>query len=304
MFLSFADLNIEAARRIVGLSLWRPDLPHSDPDAIGVPVQFLPSELWVLGLGHLGNAYLWTLASLPYANPTAAEIYLNDFDIVEPENFDTGMIFGSGDADILKTRICDKWLERRGFRTRLIERPFDSNFRCRAARPQMEPRLALCGFDSNPARRDLATANFLRVMESGLGGTKDNFDTISFHTLPNPRSPAELWPDLSQEEQARQQEYLDRVAHENPGYAALGDDVCGRADLAGKSVAVPFVGATAATLVLAEVLRLLHGGPAYTDIKMALSDSDRLFAETTHNYGALDLVGLRSCDAATVQPGT
>lgn len=298
VFLSFAGLNIEAARRIVGLSLWRPDLPPSDPDAIGVPVQFLPSELWVLGLGHVGNAYLWALAALPYANPAVAQIYLNDFDVVEPENFDTGMIFGRGNADILKTRICDKWLERRGFRTRLIERAFDSNFRCRTARPQIEPRLALCGFDSNPARRDLATANFLRVMESGLGGTKDNFDTISFHTLPNPRSPAELWPDLSRDEQARQQEHFDRVARENPAYAELGGDVCGRAELAGKSVAVPFVGATAATLVLAEVLRLLHGGPAYTDIKIALSDLDRLFAETTGNYSALDLVGLRSCNAA------
>src|SRR6266568_6112957 len=121
VFLSFAGLNIEAARRIVGLSLWRPDLPPSDPHAVGVPVQFLPSELWVLGLGHLGNAYLWALAALPYANPAAAQIYLNDFDVVEPENFDTGMIFGCGNADILKTRICDKWLERRGFRTQLIE---------------------------------------------------------------------------------------------------------------------------------------------------------------------------------------
>jgi hypothetical protein len=302
VFLSFAGLNIEAARRIVGLSLWRPDLPPGDADAIGVPVQFLPTEVWVLGLGHLGNAYLWALAALPYANATAAEIYLNDFDIVEPENFDTGMIFSAGDTEVLKTRICDKWLQRRGFRTRLIERAFDSNFRGRTAQPQIEPRLALCGFDSNPARRDLATANFLRVMESGLGGTKDNFDTISFHALPNPRPAEQLWPDLGQEEQERQQEHLDRVARENPAYAELGEDVCGRAELAGKSVAVPFVGATAATLVLAEVLRLLHGGPAYTDIKVALSDLNRRFAETTRNYGALDLVGLRSCDAAVMQP--
>jgi hypothetical protein len=300
VFLSFACVNIEAARRIIGLSLWRLDLPPGDPGAIGVPVQFLPSELWILGLGHLGNAYLWALAALPYSNPLATEIYLNDFDIVEPENFDTGMIFDSRDVGALKTRACGEWLERRGFRTRLIERPFDSNFRCRTVLPQIEPRLALCGFDSNRARRDLKTAGFLRVMESGLGGTKDNFDTITFHALPNPRPVAELWPDLTQEEQARQQEHFDRVARESSAYAKLRDDVCGRAELVGKSVAVPFVGAIAATLVLAEVLRLLHGGPVYTDIKIAMSDWERLFAETTRNYGALDLVGLRSCDAAIV----
>jgi ATP-dependent helicase HepA len=81
-----------------------------------------------------------------------------------------------------------------------------------------------------------------------------------------------------------------------PGLA-LGDDVCGRAELAGESVAVPSAGATAAALVLAEVLRLLHDGPVYTDMKIVLSDPDRRFAETTRNYGAQDLVGIRSCDA-------
>src|SRR5271157_2206443 len=61
LFLSFAELNIEAGRRTVGLSLWRPDLDICDPLALGVQVEFLPRELWVLGLGHLGNAYLWSL---------------------------------------------------------------------------------------------------------------------------------------------------------------------------------------------------------------------------------------------------
>jgi hypothetical protein len=297
LFLSFAQLNIVAGRRTVGLSLWRPDLPITDPAALGMQVEVLPRDLWVLGLGHLGNAYLWSLAALPYTEPEKVEIYLNDFDVVEPENFETGMIFAPTDAGTLKTRVCSKWLEPRGFRTRLIERRYDSNFRCRTVDPQSEPRLALCGFDSNPARRDLPTAGFARVMESGLGGTKDNFDTISFHTLPNPRTIQELWPDLSQEEQDRQKEYLNQVALENPAYSPLGNDVCGRAELAGKSVAVPFVGATAATLVLAESIRLLHDGAAYTDIKLALSDLDTRFAVTSRNYTVQDSAGISFCDA-------
>jgi hypothetical protein len=83
VFLSFAELSIEAGRRTVGLSLWRPDLPITDPGALGVQAQFLPRDLWVLGLGHLGNAYLWVLAVLPYETPARVEIYLNDFDTVE-----------------------------------------------------------------------------------------------------------------------------------------------------------------------------------------------------------------------------
>jgi hypothetical protein len=211
------------------------------------------------------------------------------------------MIFSAADGGVLKTRACSKWLEERGFQTRMIERPFDTNFRCRTAKPYAEPRLALCGFDSNPARRDLQTAAFVRVMESGLGGTKDNFDTISFHTLPNPRSAQELWPDLSKDEKGRQREYLERVARENPAYSSLGKDVCGRAELAGKSVAVPFVGATAATIVFAEAIRLIHDGPAYTDIKVALSSLDRRFTTMARTYGVQDLAGMEFCDA-TIEP--
>jgi len=66
MFLAFAELNIAATRRTVGLSLWRPELPTNHPEALGPQVEVLPRGLWLLGLGHLGNAYLWCLAALPY----------------------------------------------------------------------------------------------------------------------------------------------------------------------------------------------------------------------------------------------
>jgi hypothetical protein len=291
LFFSFAEISIEATRRIVGLSLWRPDLDIDDPEALGIQVQFLPREFWALGLGHLGNAYLWSLATLPYADLGAVEVFLNDFDRIEPENADTSLLFDAGDEGSYKTRVCCRWLEARGFRTRLVERPFDSSFRCR----DEEPRLALCGLDSNEVRRELATAKFLRVLESGLGGTADNFDTISFHTLPNPRSVEELWPVLTAEEKYAQAQQLERMARDNPAYALLDDNDCGRAGLAGKSVAVPFVGAAAATMVLAEAIRLLHGGPAYTDIKLALSDLSRRSAVMGRNYDAQDMAGLTYC---------
>jgi hypothetical protein len=92
LFLSFAEINVEAGRRRVALSLWRPDADVHDPSGLGVPEEFLPKDLWVLGLGHLGNAYLWSLASLPYARPEDVEIVLNDFDRVGAENIDTGVL--------------------------------------------------------------------------------------------------------------------------------------------------------------------------------------------------------------------
>lgn len=85
-------------------------------------------------------------------------------------------------------------------------------------------------------------ARFLRVVESGLGGTPNNFDTISLHTLPNPRPAAELWPDLPPAEDSRRIEHQERVARENAAYARIGGDECGRYEVAGTSIAVPFVG--------------------------------------------------------------
>ncbi len=298
VLLSFAELNIVATRRSTGLSLWRPDLPYREPAAQGPEVEVLPRDLWVLGLGHLGNAYLWSLAALPYAKPETVEIYLDDFDKVEAENCETGLLFTPDDENHLKTRVCSGWLEAHRFPTRLIERPFDADFRCRTVEPQIEPRLALCGFDSNPARRLLPAANFARVMESGLGGTKHNFDTISFHTVPNPRPPEELWPDPSPEEQEKQSRELERIARENPAYEKLGDDICGRTELAGKSVAVPFVGVTAATLVVAEAIRLFHDGPAYSDIKLSLSDLNNISAISQGNYTAQHSAGIAFCETS------
>ena len=243
LFLAFASISIEATRRTVALSLWRPDLDIIDPLALGIPVEYLPCELWVLGLGHLGNAYLWSLTSLPYPKPDEVEFVLCDFDKVEPENVETGIIFTADDERRLKTRAACGWLGRRDFQTGLVERRFDASFR----RHDIEPGLALCGFNSNPARRDLGTAQFVRVVESGLGGTASNFDTISLHALPNPRTPAELWPDLSEDEEKKRAEHQGRVARDNPGYTRLGKDECGQFELAGKSVTVPFVGAAAAT---------------------------------------------------------
>ncbi len=274
VFMAFAEITVQAGRRRVALSLWRPDLATSDPDALGPPVEYLPREAWILGLGHLGNAYLWALTTLPYPIPRHVRLFLNDFDQVEDTNLETGVLFEPGDEGALKTRVLDCWLKTIGFDTRLLERQFDENFRKQDAKPgkfEGEPALAFCGFDSNAARRHIETARFSQVVESGLGGKAGNFDTISLHTYPNARPAIDLWPDLDPNEVEREIQLQEQMARQNSGYKRLSNNECGRAELAGKSIAVPFVGVTAATLVLAEALRALHGGPAFGQLKFRLA---------------------------------
>jgi hypothetical protein len=135
-----------------------------------------------------------------------------------------------------------------------------------------------------------------------LGGTAANFDTIGLHTLPNPRPPEEVWPDLKPDEQETTIAARQRMARENPSYYALAEDECGRYEVAGKSIAVPFVGAVAATLVIAEALRVFHQGPAYSDLKLSLSAIDMRLAKPTRTYNNQDLAGLIYCNCRKVEP--
>jgi hypothetical protein len=84
--------NPQAGRREVGLSLWRPDLDWRSDEAVGPVCQYLPARWWLLGLGHLGQAYAWAIGALPFAEPTRVQVYLQDPQILVDANWSTGML--------------------------------------------------------------------------------------------------------------------------------------------------------------------------------------------------------------------
>ena len=94
-------------------------------DAVGPALKFLPLKLWFLGLGHLGQAYLWNAALLPYRDRSATHFVLQDLDRVVKGNWCIGLLCEEGSSDQYKTRVCSNWLEARHFKTRIYERPFD-----------------------------------------------------------------------------------------------------------------------------------------------------------------------------------
>src|SRR5207244_3966001 len=105
VFLGNFGLAIEAGSRLVGLSLWRPDLPWHAPEAVGAEesLRQLPSELWLLGLGHLGQAFAWAFGLLPFSQPSDINTVLQDYDGVVRANLDTGMLSYSKHIGSLKT---------------------------------------------------------------------------------------------------------------------------------------------------------------------------------------------------------
>lgn len=76
--------TLEACHRNRSLNLWRPDAPiyptapvPLGDELIGPDLRYLPSSVWMVGLGHLGQGYAWCWRLLPYADPSAC-VFVRD----------------------------------------------------------------------------------------------------------------------------------------------------------------------------------------------------------------------------------
>ena len=272
--------NVVAGRRSTGLSLWAPLCNWREKPAYGKRCRYLPKRLWLIGLGHLGQAYTWALALLPYEDRSAVDLVLQDFDSIVTANRSTGMLSNESLVGQRKTRVVSDRLEALGFNTNITERHFDSATR----RSVNEPSVALVGVDNSAPRRLLAGAGFDLVVDAGLGGGPRSYLDILIHSFPSGIEAADA--------------FLERDAHhasslvDQPAYqdfhrqvrrtTDLTDDEirCGIVEVAGRSIGAAFVGCVAATFVLSEVLRSLAGGPRIEVLSVTLRSPDRPLAST------------------------
>jgi hypothetical protein len=254
-FLRLTNIQVSAGDVSTGISLWRPDLGWLDDEANGPEVIFLPEKFWLLGLGHLGQAYLWNIAFLPYPDSSQISVLLQDYDKMSEANLSAGLICEEENDKQYKTRICSNWLEERGFKTIISERKFDESTKCNSS----EPLIALCGFDSAVSRLHLEDAGFDLIVEAALGGNLSLFDNIILHTFPNAsKSPKVIWGNLNSTDQEINSVVLEKFSH-------LKENECGiiAQNLASKAISTAFVGALAGALAIAELLRALNGGKRY-----------------------------------------
>ena len=265
---------VVAGRRDIGVSLWRPDVNWRSVGAVGPAIEFLPASLWLIGLGHLGQAYAWTLGMLPYENQADCDISLMDFDRAVPGNMATQMLTTEGSINSRKSRITASALESLRFSTRVVERAFDENFYVvsHANADRNEPLVALCGFDDAKPRRLAGGAGFELIIDAGLGAGPYEYLDIVLHTFPASVSPADAYP----EGPIRKQSLLAAYEEEIERQVAAGQDKgaarCGMLDIAGVTVGAAFVGVIASTLAIADILRVLHDGPSYAVIALDLRE--------------------------------
>jgi hypothetical protein len=265
-FAYHAKDHVLAGNRSLGLSLWNPGADWVSDDPSEAAITYLPSQLWLIGLGNLGQAYAWALASLPYRDRQEVVLVLNDFDKIMLSNESTSLLSFSKDVGRRKARVVSDWMEELGFTTFLEERRFGAFIK----RSADEPNVALCGVDNALARTHLEKAGFGLVVEAGLGAGPESFRSFSLHAFPASRTAEDLW--------SRMVGQTVSSTEQMPAYRELkrrGMDGCGVTRLANRTIAVPFVGLTAACLAVAELLRRLNGGQAFEVISgstMALGD--------------------------------
>jgi len=253
VFQQFRGTQPLACQRRIGWSLWEPWSKWTEA-ASGPELTALPQSVWLVGLGNLGQAYLWTLGLLPYATDQC-NLLLQDIDIVSRANKSTSLLSREIDVGRRKTRLAAAWAEQRGFRTSIIERRFAADFTVTGD----EPSVALIGVDNLATRRTIERVGFARIIEAGLGRGPSDYLGITLHTFPASRAADTCWLESTKPSvdpahaTTRKQAYQDL-------HAASGDS-CGVLRLAGRSIATPFTGAAAAALAVGELLRLCHGGP-------------------------------------------
>lgn len=230
------------------VDLW----PHAE-GSTGVPnfdEVFLPSDVWLIGIGNLGQAFLWALASLPYAEPKSVSLVLQDFDRINEENWATSVLVNDDACGVLKTSVGEEWALAKGFQVRRMDKRLLETDRLDTG----DPRVALSGLDKLEPRRHLAKVGFDCIVDAGLGRTANEFDryrvTIFDHERPIDRH-------FASEQDAAAPLDVPR----NPMYEALEHAIgrCGAVEIAGASAAAPYVSAVAAAISISRLIALSSG---------------------------------------------
>lgn len=256
--------NAVAGDRELVISLWDPEGGAEGPQMTAFPAGF-----WLLGLGHLGQAYAWLLALMPYPPDGERLLVLQDDDRLSEANRATSLLYRAERLGMRKTRLTAGVLEPLGWDTRLIEHRYLGG---RLHAPG-DPRVLLAGVDNPGTRQLLDQTGMPVVYDAGLGAGPDGFLGMSIRRLPGMADSRALWP-----ASAPPASSVGRGAQAYAALEAQTGDRCGVELLAGRTVATSFVGSAAACLVIGSVVRELHGGRAFGLIDYSLRDPARVVA--------------------------
>ncbi|RUV97273.1 hypothetical protein [Mesorhizobium sp.] len=270
-----------SVNRRAAISLWQPWLQEGEPEPVPT-VLTLPRSLWLVGLGHLGQGFLWSLAFLP-ADGTHA--ILQDDQTVGEENVGTGLVTQVLDfeKEIKKARVAARWLEGAGWTTSLIERRNYGDLRL----TDSDPPVILTSLDEPTARVAIAKAGHSFMIDAGVGHGAFDFEIGQIRVVPKGADTDGLWA------HAAKPKNIDAML-ETPAYRehARKFDGCGTFILAEASAAVPFVGAAIGALTIAQLLRVASMCSTPRIMQVELNAPDTVSAGTLNPPTAQGLGGI------------
>ena len=252
--------------RTVGMSLW--DFDEKDwmqtSNAESDRIDTL-SPMWFCGLGHLGQAYIWTLGHLPIADRLRSDnqIIIQDKDLTSPSNLSTSLLTSPATITYSKTLLCNDWLHKRNFSNVVMVERFIT--------PESEINFGdfhlICGLDNPKARRQAALRRPVLMIDGGIGGGINDFQSLAMHTLPSNIDPRRVWPDNDANFSGDMPLSL-KAYHESEDSTVR----CGIETLNNKAVGFPFVGVVTASVVMAELLRRSMKAHHYQRLSMDMRD--------------------------------
>ena len=243
-----------------GISLWDLNAKDKWHELDGPETINLPRNIWTLGLGHLGQAYLWTLGFLPYSQPQKTIVLLEDHDIVAIENIGSQILSSICDIDSPKTRPCSSFLESLGFKTQIIEKKFeesDQNQEWRKNYPFL-----INGVDNVATRKSIQAEQLELFLDGATNGGLQLFDSFTLKNVRYLKKNSNIiWNNDIQDNVIIHKNLYDRYQKSHN---------CG--ELTNIGVSTPFVGVFGAVINISELLRALNKGIRYTIVTLQLRD--------------------------------
>jgi hypothetical protein len=195
---------------------------------------------WLIGLGHLGQAYLWTMAL--QASPGERMLFrLTDYDDVTLSSLSTCLLVDTADIGRSKVDIVAEKLEQLGFG---VVRDKAKVVLDEGSVISSDP-MVLVAVDNIGLRRGLDRLHGARILECGIGDGAEGFTRMQMHAFPGRRLARDIW-------QGADPKASRAVNISRPAYQAMlreSGDECGTTLVASRSVATPFVGAFAGALL-------------------------------------------------------
>jgi len=194
---------------------------------------------WMVGLGHLGQAFAWTLALS--SGRARHALRLTDFDTVTASSLSTCLLVKGSDIGRLKVHAVGERLASLGLAVSMDAHRLNLDVDA----PAQAADRVIVAVDNIALRRSLDRLAGMPVYEGGIGSGANGFTRAQFHAFPGSRLARDVWAG----EDPHASQAVDISA---PAYQALlkqtGDE-CGTTLLAGRSIATPFVGAFAGAVL-------------------------------------------------------